>query len=138
MPLCIDQLGVDFLSFSGHKIYAPKGIGGWYMRPEVPFQPLLFGGHQERGRRSGTENVPGIVALGKACDIAQQDMPQELTRQARLQLKTTLGRQEKHAPTIAGTVERCDDFWLLTRADDDWRSSTIGRYSRLGYRGSLV
>ncbi|MCZ6872340.1 MAG: cysteine desulfurase family protein [bacterium] len=97
MPLCIDQLGVDFLSFSGHKIYAPKGIGGWYMRPKVPFQPLLFGGHQERGRRSGTENVPGIVALGKACDIAQQDMPQELTRQARLQQDFERGLRERIA-----------------------------------------
>ncbi|MEE8292643.1 MAG: cysteine desulfurase family protein, partial [Candidatus Tectomicrobia bacterium] len=74
MRLRIDQLGVDFLSFSGHKVYAPKGVGGWYMRPNAPLYPLLHGGHQERGRRSGTENVAAIVALGKACDIAQQDM----------------------------------------------------------------
>lgn len=97
MSLNIDQLGVDFLSFSGHKLYAPKGIGGCYMRAEVPLQPLLFGGHQERGRRSGTENVPGIVALGKACDIAQQDMPQEWARQARLQQEFEGGLRERMA-----------------------------------------
>jgi cysteine desulfurase len=97
MSLSIDELGVDFLSFSGHKLYAPKGIGGWYMRSEASFQPLLFGGHQERGRRSGTENVPGIVALGKACDIAQQDMPQEWARQARLQHDFECGLRQRIA-----------------------------------------
>lgn len=97
LSLNIDELGVDFLSFSGHKLYAPKGIGGCYMRSEVPLQPLLYGGHQERGRRSGTENVPGIVALGKACDIAQRDMPQEWARQARLQQDFECGLRERLA-----------------------------------------
>lgn len=95
MPLDIDAMGVDFLSFSGHKIYAPKGIGGWYMRPNAPLHPLLFGGHQERGRRAGTENVPGIVALGKACDLAQQDMAETWTRQARLQQDFEFGLCER-------------------------------------------
>jgi cysteine desulfurase len=85
MPLHVDELGVDFLSFSGHKLYAPKGVGGWYARPQAPLHPLLHGGHQERGLRSGTENVAGIVALGKACDIARRDMPQEWERQRQLQ-----------------------------------------------------
>lgn len=95
MPLDIDTLGVDFLSFSGHKLYAPKGIGGWYMRPHVPFRPLLFGGHQERGRRSGTENVPGIAALGKACELAQQEMAETWQRQARLQQDFERGLRER-------------------------------------------
>ena len=54
VPLSVDDLGVDFLSFSGHKAYAPKGVGGWYERSAATLQPLLHGGHQERGRRSGT------------------------------------------------------------------------------------
>ena len=77
MSLRVDELGVDFLSFSGHKLYAPKGIGGWYARPGAPLHPLLHGGHQERGVRSGTEHVAGIAALGKACAIAVSDMRQE-------------------------------------------------------------
>jgi cysteine desulfurase len=70
LPLRIEALGVDFLTFSGHKLYAPKGIGGWYMRPGVSIHPLLHGGHQERGRRSGTENVAAIVGFGTACGMA--------------------------------------------------------------------
>jgi cysteine desulfurase len=85
MPLQVNELGVDFLTFSGHKLYAPKGIGGWYARPQAPMHPLLHGGHQERGWRSGTENVAGIAALGKACDIARGDMAQEWARQQQLQ-----------------------------------------------------
>ncbi len=95
MRLCVDQLGVDFLSFSGHKVYAPKGVGGWYMRPNAPLYPLLHGGHQERGRRSGTENVAAIVALGKACDIAQQDMTEEWARQYHLQQNFEQGLRER-------------------------------------------
>ena len=85
VPLSVDDLGVDFLSFSGHKIYAPKGVGGWYERSAATLQPLLHGGHQERGRRSGTENVPGIAALGKACLIVGGDLTAECERQRQLQ-----------------------------------------------------
>jgi cysteine desulfurase len=95
MPLDIDALGVDFLSFSGHKIYAAKGIGGWYTRPHAPLHPLLFGGHQERGRRSGTENVPAIAALGTACHLAQQDMAEVWARQTRLQQDFERGLRER-------------------------------------------
>lgn len=85
MPLHVDELGVDFLSFSGHKLYAPKGIGGWYARSPASLHPLMHGGHQERGLRSGTENVAHIVALGKACAIAASDMLTEQERQQQLQ-----------------------------------------------------
>lgn len=91
MPLRVDELGVDFLSFSGHKLYAPKGIGGWYARPGAPLHPLLHGGHQERGMRSGTEPVAGIAALGQACAIARRDMPQEWERQLELQQRLEHG-----------------------------------------------
>ncbi len=95
MPLRVDELGVDFLSFSGHKLYAPKGIGGWYARPGAPLHPLLHGGHQERGMRSGTEHVAGIAALGKACTIAVSDMQQEWERQQRLQQRLEHGIREQ-------------------------------------------
>ena len=63
---------VDFLSFSGHKIHAPKGIGVLFMRTGAACRPFLYGGHQERGRRGGTENIPYIVGLAKACELSQK------------------------------------------------------------------
>lgn len=94
MPLRVDELGVDFLSFSGHKLYAPKGIGGWYARPGLALHPLLHGGHQERGMRAGTEHVAGIAAFGKACALAASDMRQEWERQQQLQQRLEHGLQE--------------------------------------------
>ena len=64
---------VDFLSFSGHKMHAPKGVGVLYMRTGAACRPFLYGGHQERGRRGGTENIPYIVGLAKACEIAERN-----------------------------------------------------------------
>lgn len=68
---------IDMLSLSGHKLHAPKGIGALYVRRGLRFRPLLRGGHQERGRRAGTENVPGIIALGKAAELAMEHMQYE-------------------------------------------------------------
>ena len=70
---------IDMLSLSGHKLHAPKGIGALYVRRGLRFRPLLRGGHQERGRRAGTENAAGIVALGKACEMALEHMEYENT-----------------------------------------------------------
>lgn len=61
---------VDLMSFSGHKMHGPKGVGGLFIRKGTPLTPLLYGGNQEKGRRSGTENVPGIIGLAKACELA--------------------------------------------------------------------
>lgn len=76
--LSIDLSGalknVDFLSFSGHKIHAPKGVGVLYMRTGAACRPFLYGGHQERGRRGGTENIPYIVGLAKACELAEASL----------------------------------------------------------------
>jgi cysteine desulfurase len=71
IPLDLQRLPVDLLTLSGHKLHAPKGIGALYVRRGFRFRSLLLGGHQERGRRAGTENVPGIIALGKAAELAQ-------------------------------------------------------------------
>lgn len=68
----VHQLGVDFLSISGHKLHAPKGVGALYVRSGARFSPLLLGGGQERGMRSGTENVASLVALGKAAELMAQ------------------------------------------------------------------
>ncbi len=71
---------VDLLSFSGHKLHAPKGIGVLYVRPGTPCRPLLIGGHQEGGRRAGTENMPYIVGLARALELAEQHFDDEETR----------------------------------------------------------
>lgn len=72
VPINLQDSSIDLLTLSGHKLHAPKGIGALYVRRGFRFRPFLLGGHQERGRRAGTHNVPGIVALGKAAEIAQQ------------------------------------------------------------------
>jgi len=72
----VRELGVDLLTVAGHKLYAPKGIGMLYVRRGVKLEPLLHGAGHERGQRAGTENVPYIVGLGKACEIAQRSLPE--------------------------------------------------------------
>jgi cysteine desulfurase len=74
MDVNVAALGVDLASFSGHKVYAPKGVGALYIREGVTLDNLIHGGHQESGRRAGTENVIGIVAFGKACELAREEM----------------------------------------------------------------
>ncbi len=80
IPMNLAESEIDMLSLSGHKLHAPKGIGALYVRKGIRLRPLLRGGHQERGRRAGTENAPGIVGLGKAAELALQHMEEEQTR----------------------------------------------------------
>ena len=74
IPIDVQKMDIDMLSLSGHKIYAPKGIGALYVKKGIEFERFMDGGHQEKNKRSGTENVAEIVALGKACQIAEKNM----------------------------------------------------------------
>ncbi|MGA7826040.1 MAG: cysteine desulfurase NifS [Geobacteraceae bacterium] len=80
IPMNMANSTVDMLSLSGHKLHAPKGIGALYLRKGVPFRPFMVGGHQERSRRAGTENTAGIIALGKACELAGEFLEEENTK----------------------------------------------------------
>jgi cysteine desulfurase len=75
LPIDVTTAGVDLLSLSGHKIHAPKGIGVLYVKKGIKFHPYLIGGHQEKGRRGGTENTVSIIGLGKACELAARHLP---------------------------------------------------------------
>lgn len=92
LPLDVNGLRVDLLTISAHKIYGSKGVGALYVRPGTPLEPMLFGGHHERDRRPGTENVPGIVGLGKAAELARTHLNEDATRMAALRdrLETAL------------------------------------------------
>ncbi len=91
MPIDVKNTGVNMLSFSGHKLHAPKGIGVLYVRRGTRFLPYLHGGHQERGRRAGTENVPYIVGLGVACELAKAHLDELNTRVKKLRDKLEAG-----------------------------------------------
>jgi cysteine desulfurase len=80
LTIDVKATGVDFLSLSAHKLHAPKGIGMLYIKRRTKFQPYLIGGHQERGRRGGTENVPYIVGFGRAAELAMANLGEENTR----------------------------------------------------------
>jgi len=84
LAIDVQALGVDFLSLSAHKLHGPKGVGLLYVRKGTPFQPLVIGGHQEEGNRGGTENVPYLIAFGRAAELARAVTPAELARLAAL------------------------------------------------------
>ena len=79
IPVNLKDSSIDLLSISGHKLHAPKGVGVLYVRKGTRLTPFMIGGHQEAGKRAGTENVPGIIALGKACELAEQNIERENT-----------------------------------------------------------
>ena len=91
VPLRLSETAIDMLSLSGHKLHAPKGIGVLYIRRGVRFRPFLRGGHQERGRRAGTENVPYIVGMGEAARLAAANMDAERRDVARLRDRLEAG-----------------------------------------------
>ncbi len=100
VPINLKELDIDFLSLSGHKLHAPKGVGVLYVKKGVPYVPFLSGGHQEEGRRGGTENVASIIGLGKACELAGQMMEEENTRVRYLRDKLEKGLLESVPKSI--------------------------------------
>ncbi|UCG92162.1 MAG: cysteine desulfurase NifS [candidate division WOR-3 bacterium] len=95
LPIDIESMGIDMLSLSGHKFCGPKGTGALIARTGIRFDPLSHGGHHEHNKRAGTENVPGIVGLGKACEIAMTEMAEEEKRIRLLRDKLWNGIREK-------------------------------------------
>ena len=91
IPIRLKETAIDFLSLSGHKLHAPKGVGVLYVRKGTPYIPFMNGGHQEHGRRGGTENVASIIGLGRACVLAAEKMAEENTRVRALRDKLEQG-----------------------------------------------
>jgi len=119
LPTKVDELGVALLSLSAHKLYGPKGVGALYVRKGTRLDSLLHGGHHERNRRAGTENVAGIVGLGRAVELALAEMEEEAHRLATLRERLWEGiaanvegvRRNGH-PTQAlpGTLNVCFEY----------------------------
>jgi cysteine desulfurase len=119
-PIDVERLGCDLLTISGHKMHAPQGVGALYMRKGTLLKPLLYGGRHERGRRAGTENVPGIVALGKAAELALAGFENgelEQIRQWRDRFENTIlesleavGVNGKEAPRVPNTSNIYFDY----------------------------
>ena len=95
VPINMDENEIDLLSLSGHKLHAPKGIGALYIRRGTRFRPFIIGGHQESSRRAGTENIAGIVALGKTCELAKENIENEniVVKKLRNSLETKIAEQ---------------------------------------------
>jgi cysteine desulfurase len=101
IPINLSKSNIDLLSLSGHKLHAPKGVGVLYVRKGTRLSPFMLGGHQEAGRRAGTENVPGIVGLGKACELAADNLETENNK-----VKAMRNKLEK------AILEKCPDCRL--------------------------
>ncbi|MHB8136984.1 MAG: cysteine desulfurase NifS [Smithellaceae bacterium] len=106
IPINMKNNVIDMLSISGHKLHAPKGIGVLYIRRGTKFSPFLIGGHQEKGRRGGTENTPSIIGLGMACELAAKNMEKENTyvKQLRDKLEKELLKKIPHS-RVNGDIE---------------------------------
>ena len=139
VPIDVKELGIDFLSFSAHKMYGPKGIGAIYVNKEVPFCPFIRGGHQEQGRRAGTENTLGIIGFGKALECRKNEMFDEEARLLKLRekLKSGIiknipdikfnGHQEKTLPgTLNVSFKGCEGEALLLYLDMEGISVSTG------------
>ena len=136
LPIDLQATPVDFLSLSGHKLYAPAGIGALFIRKGIRVSPMLFG-HQERGRRGGTENLSGIVALGVACATlrAQADRDAPNVRALRDRLETGVLRRIPYARVNGGAAPRVCNTSSLRFGDRD-AETILGRLDRLGFYAS--
>ena len=102
VPIDVDAIGLDLASLSAHKFYGPKGVGALYVRDGVELEPLIHGGGQERRRRSGTENVPGIVGMGRAAELAMDDMAERRERLTELRDELVAILQNETDATLIG------------------------------------
>lgn len=125
LPVDVNELGLDFLSMSGHKIYGPKGIGVMYMRHATPWIPWMHGGSQERRRRGGTLNVPGIVGLAKALELAVDKMDEHRAHFRKLRKRLVEGLNQ----TFPGTHR--------INGDEEKRVPHIVNISFTGHNGGL-
>ena len=116
IPLNVNALGVDLLAISGHKFYAPKGIGALYIRGGTRLRQLLYGGHHQRGFRPGTENVPGIVGLGRAAELARLSLAEDAQRVSALrdELQRQLLGRIPHAHANASGAPRTPNTTNIT------------------------
>ncbi|MCF4164816.1 cysteine desulfurase NifS [Zavarzinia compransoris] len=106
LPIDLKSTEIDMLSLSGHKLHGPKGIGALYVRKGVRLRPMIRGGHQERGRRAGTENAPAIIGLGKAAELARLHMADEQTRVKALRDRLEQGLLQRIGNSfVTGDVE---------------------------------
>lgn len=131
IPIDVQKMDIDMLSLSGHKIYAPKGVGALYVKKGIEFERFMDGGHQEKNKRAGTENVPEIVALGKAAQIAEKNLEQYQNKLKNLRdyclekLKEIVpnihinGTMDKRLPgNINVSFENIDSSELLFKLDE--------------------
>ncbi len=106
VPISLKDTQIDMLALSGHKLHTPKGVGVLYVRKGTPFVPYIMGGHQEHGRRAGTENVPYIIGIGRAAQLAQERMNDENTRVKALRDRLEQGLLKVEATMVNGDPAR--------------------------------
>ena len=126
LPIDVHGIPIDVMSFASHKFHGPKGVGGLYVRKGVRVRPLMIGGPQERSRRGGTENVPGIVGMGKAAELAQMALP-KMSEVCRL--------RDRFEQAVLSSIE---DSHVIGRTDQRLvNTSNIG-FSRLEAEAILL
>jgi cysteine desulfurase len=127
IPIDVNEAKVDFLALSAHKIYGPKGVGALYVRENTPIEPILFGGTHERDRRPGTENVAGIVGMGKAAALARAHLANESTRLAVLRdrLETGIVSAVSDARVNGSGTRRAANTTNITFANAEGESLVI-------------
>ena len=139
MKIDVKKDGIDLLALSGHKIHAPKGIGALYVRTKVPILPINYGGGQERGLRSSTENVPGIIGLGKAAELAMSTMDDDIRMMTRLRdeiIDDMLSINGAHLNGPTGTRRLCNNTHF--RFDGSKGLDTVIKLSKAGIAASAA
>ncbi len=139
MKIDVKKDGIDLLALSGHKIHAPKGIGALYVRTKVPILPINYGGGQERGLRSSTENVPGIIGLGKAAELAMSTMDDDIRMMTRLRdeiIDDMLSINGAHLNGPTGLRRLCNNTHF--RFDGSKGLDTVIKLSKAGIAASAA